>query len=119
MVEAGILSYRVMQFERTEDGLFKRSGTYPADALVTAGTHDLPTVAGFWTGRDLEWRRDLALYPDAGAAAQEAADRRAERRTLIAALMHAGLWPADPWTTTHPLPDRPVLDHHARPAGKR
>src|SRR3546814_2146417 len=46
MVEAGILSYRVMQFERTEDGLFKRSGTYPADALVTAGTHDLPTEIG-------------------------------------------------------------------------
>src|SRR3546814_19229650 len=27
MAEAGILSYRVMQFERTGDGLFKRAGT--------------------------------------------------------------------------------------------
>lgn len=95
MAEAGVLSYRVMQFERVGDGLFKRSQTYPDDALVTVGTHDLPTIAGFWTGRDIEWRRQLGLYPDDETRDAEAGNRTADRRRLVDALIDAGLWPGD------------------------
>lgn len=107
MNAAGILSYRVMQFERVGDGLFARPTTYPEAAMVTAGTHDLPTIEGFWLGRDLEWRRELGLYPDPEAAAGDRDGRRADRRRLIDALIDAGVWPPD-------VPDDEEADETAR-----
>ena len=49
----GILSYRVLIFERRNSGEFKAPAEYPVDALVAVSTHDLPTLAGYWEGRDL------------------------------------------------------------------
>ena len=92
MAAAGVLSYRVLQFERVGDRLFKRSQDYPAAALVTAGTHDTPTLAGFWYGADLAWRQRLGLYPSLEMTEQDAADRIGDRRRLIDALIDAGLW---------------------------
>lgn len=93
MAAAGVLSYRVFQFERVGDGLFRRASDYPAAALVTAGTHDLPTLAGFWTKRDIAWRQQLDLYPSAAMRDEDAAGREADRRRLVDALADAGLWP--------------------------
>ncbi len=59
----GILSYRVLLFERQQSGDFKPPDEYPADSLVTAATHDLPTLAAWWEGRDLALRRELGLFP--------------------------------------------------------
>jgi 4-alpha-glucanotransferase len=87
-----------MMFERVGAGLFRRPRDYPADALVTAGTHDVATVCGFWRGRDLEWRRELGHYPSDASRDDEAAGRIADRRRLIDALIDAGVWPADPPT---------------------
>jgi 4-alpha-glucanotransferase len=91
MQAAGILSYRVLYFERDEDGAFLPPEDYPEQALVTVSTHDLPTLAGFWRGRDLEWRHDLDLHPDADALAETGRRRVEERRALVAALEAAGL----------------------------
>jgi 4-alpha-glucanotransferase len=91
MQAAGILSYRVLYFERDEDGAFVPPEDYPEQALVTVSTHDLPTLAGFWHGRDLEWRRDLDLHPDAEALAKAMRERALERRALVAALVEAGV----------------------------
>ena len=95
MEESGVLSYRVMQFERVGDGLFKRPDAYPASALVTAATHDLPTLTGFWEGCDLEWRRKLNLYPDEEMAANDSRARVADRQRMLDALIDAGLWSPD------------------------
>ena len=95
MAESGVLSYRVMQFERVGDGLFKRPDAYPASALVTAATHDLPTLTGFWEERDLEWRRKLNLYPDEEMATNDSHARVADRRRMLDALIDAGLWSPD------------------------
>lgn len=95
MAEAGVLSYRIFQFERVGDGLFKRPAAYPERALVTAGTHDLPPLAGFWQGRDLEWRRSLNLYPSDEVRDADASARSADRQRLLDALIDAGLWPSD------------------------
>jgi 4-alpha-glucanotransferase len=32
---------------------------YPEAALVSIATHDLPTLAGFWAGRDIEVRQEI------------------------------------------------------------
>ncbi|NNG04337.1 MAG: 4-alpha-glucanotransferase [Inquilinus sp.] len=106
---AGILSYRVLQFERAGDDLFARPATYPEAALVTASTHDLATLAGFWRGRDLDWRRRLSLYPDDAVRDADSAGRIADRRRLIDALVDAGLWPAEPPTDPQTLAFGPEL----------
>ncbi len=111
---ANVLSYRVLRFERYDNGLFRDARGYPRAALVTAGTHDLPTLAGMWTGRDLEWRQKLNLYPDNEAQQQEAASRVRERRLLVDALIHAGLWPAEPPidTDSYPLDEALLVAIH-------
>jgi len=53
-----LLSYRVLWFEKG------RPETYPKNALATATTHDLPTIAGLWSGSDLEMQRRLQLAPN-------------------------------------------------------
>jgi 4-alpha-glucanotransferase len=88
---AGVLSYRLLYFERSKAGGFLGPRSYPANALISVSTHDLPTLAGFWSARDLAWRDRLELWPDGAAAAGAYADRRIGRRRLIAALKRAGL----------------------------
>jgi 4-alpha-glucanotransferase len=53
-----LLSYRVLWFEKG------RPETYPKNALATATTHDLPTIAGLWSGSDLATQRRLHLAPN-------------------------------------------------------
>ena len=66
-----ILSYRLVWFEKTPPA------TYPEQALSAITTHDLPTVAGLWTGADLEAQRRLKLAPnEAGRRRSATASRR-------------------------------------------
>ena len=69
----GILSYRLFYFEKNQRGEFRRNDEYPRQALVSSTTHDLPTLAGFWVGADIEARR-------AAGVLEPARLRRAERR---------------------------------------
>src|SRR5262245_30356890 len=48
LAEHAILSYRVVWFEP------EPPERYPALARAAVTTHDLPTIAGLWTGADLE-----------------------------------------------------------------
>jgi 4-alpha-glucanotransferase len=91
MRTANVLSYRILAFERRDDGSFTPPGEYPALAAASAATHDLATVKGFWLGRDIEWRRRLETYPDKNAETAEAEERRRDRRLLLEALSHEGL----------------------------
>jgi len=61
-----ILSYKVLYFMKhyAGDQSFIAPAEYPEKALVTASTHDLPTLRGFFEGRDLEVRRPLGLYSE-------------------------------------------------------
>lgn len=65
----GVWSYRVALFERTHDGGYRDPQDYPANAIVTFTTHDLPTFAGWLSGRDLDVKRAIGL--DAGEAAHD------------------------------------------------
>jgi len=86
MAAAGLLSYKVLFFERWDSGLFMRPEEYPAQSMVTVSTHDLPTLTGWWTGRDLEWRQELGLYPNEQMGQQERTSRIEDRSLLVAAL---------------------------------
>ena len=61
LAERHILSYRLVWFE---DELPDR---YPSLALAAVTTHDLPTIAGLWSGSDLAAQQRLGLKPDAKA----------------------------------------------------
>jgi len=95
--EAGVLSYRVLYFEKHWQGdqSFKRPEEYPQQCLVTASTHDLPTLQGFWQDRDLQLRAQLDLYPSAQIEQQLRTERENDKARLVAALEQAGLWPAE------------------------
>ena len=86
MARAGLLSYKVLFFERWDSGFFMRPELYPAQSMVTVSTHDLPTLAGWWTGKDLEWRQKLQLYPNEDMGQQERNSRIKDRQLLIDAL---------------------------------
>jgi 4-alpha-glucanotransferase len=91
MQRANVLSYRVAAFERDGEGRLVPPAEYPALAAATAATHDMPTIKGFWLGRDLAWRRQLGLYPDPAAEEGDAEARRRDRRLWLEALAAAGL----------------------------
>ncbi|NMP29999.1 4-alpha-glucanotransferase [Thalassotalea sp. M1531] len=86
MQAAGLLSYKVLYFETWESGLFMRPETYPELSMVTVSTHDLPTLTGWWTGRDLEWRQNLNLYPNEAMGSSDREGRISDRANLLAAL---------------------------------
>jgi len=70
-----VLSYRLLWFEE------KPPRAWPRRALGAVTTHDLPTVAGVWTGEDLRAQQRAGTQPDA--------ERNLELRTRLAAM--AGL----------------------------
>ena len=84
----GVLSYRVLLFERAGDGGFLPPRDYPENALVTAATHDLPTLRGWWEGHDIEVRQRCKLTAD---DERERVERAQDRERLRAALAAAGV----------------------------
>jgi 4-alpha-glucanotransferase len=90
MQRADLLSYRVLYFEREWDGAFKKPEHFPEEALIGISTHDLPTLAGFVAGRDLEWRHRLGPHPDAAGLEAAQNERRHELTQLVQALREAG-----------------------------
>lgn len=59
----GLWSYRVMLFARDNNGRFNPPQSYPAEALATFNTHDLPSFAGWVQGHDLGVKRGLGIDP--------------------------------------------------------
>lgn len=88
----GILSYRLFYFEKHKDGRFKHGWEYPQQALVASSTHDLATMAGFWSGQDIEARRSAGLADEAGSQAQWS-DRRKEKQSMLDVLHAEHLLP--------------------------
>ena len=89
--DSGILSYRLLYFERHGDGRFKHPHEYPQQALVCTTTHDLPTLAGFWSGHDLEIRKGVGLIADDAGFEQQRHQRRLDKERLLQALYETGV----------------------------
>ncbi|HUD95848.1 4-alpha-glucanotransferase, partial [Sphingobium sp.] len=64
---AGLYGMAVLSFCRDEQGAFVPAADYPASAVAMSGTHDVATLAGWWTGRDLEWNRAIGRGGDSEA----------------------------------------------------
>ncbi|TCS39390.1 4-alpha-glucanotransferase [Paucimonas lemoignei] len=82
LADAGLLGIRVLLFERDAER-FRRPEEWSADAIATTATHDLPTIAGWWQGRDIDWRKQLDLLEE-GQSEDEARAARANERAALA-----------------------------------
>ncbi len=85
LAQAGIAGMDVMWFERNR-GSFRTPARWRRDSVSMTTTHDLPTVAGWWRGSDIDVRSTLGL-----AAAGEAEQRQGDRRRLWQAFTAAGI----------------------------
>jgi len=94
MRAAGALGTCVLYFEKNGTGRFRTPADYPELAVASVTTHDLPTLAGYWEGRDIEFRGATGAYTP--AEAERAADvRRQDRAALFRALIDCGLIAAE------------------------
>lgn len=88
-----ILSSRVFYFER-EGERYRPASEYEFAALATANTHDLPPIAGFWTGRDLELRQAAGAIPSDEALEWERGVRARAKRAILERLAAEGALPS-------------------------
>ena len=89
----GILSYRLFYFEQDDQRQFRPPDQYPEQALVSASTFDLPTVAGFWLNRDIENRRAAGLLGDDAMYWRLLAERGGEKQKMLDLLLRLGFLP--------------------------
>jgi 4-alpha-glucanotransferase len=100
----GVLGMRVLWFERDASGDIIPPGDWSAHAAAMTGTHDLPTVAGYWRGRDIDWTWQLGRTSRAGSEAEDRAARAADRRRLWRAFTDAGITAAPEPAADHTPP---------------
>jgi 4-alpha-glucanotransferase len=81
----GVLGTDVLLFSRDADRGFLPPARWRAEAVATTTTHDLPPLAGWRRGRDLDWRGRIEHW-DRETAKAALAQRRDEVRRLDQAL---------------------------------
>lgn len=85
-----IKGMQVLWFQR--DGRrFIAPQKWARTAAAMTTTHDLPTVAGWWMGKDIVWRRRLKLFARRQDAARAAGERKRDRLELWRAFVRAGI----------------------------
>ncbi|MGI4731661.1 MAG: 4-alpha-glucanotransferase [Janthinobacterium lividum] len=91
MEHRAMLGMRVFQFERGDDGAFTPPGRYDRATASMTGTHDLPTVAGWWRGRDIDWTWDLGRSSRSADKAADLAIRGVDKAAFWSAAVTAGV----------------------------
>jgi 4-alpha-glucanotransferase len=95
MAAANILSYRILSFEQDEaSGAFHPPEAYPPLALAVLGSHDLPTLRGWWEGRDIDLKRRYDLLTDEETDWQRALRVR-DKEKLLEVLRAGGMLSGD------------------------
>jgi 4-alpha-glucanotransferase len=77
----GVLSSKVLIFEREDDGRFRSPASYPSLSLATANTHDMSPLAGYWDGRDIDTHVRVGLLPS--SVAERAREERERDRLAL------------------------------------
>ncbi|WP_265517944.1 4-alpha-glucanotransferase [Nitratireductor luteus] len=86
MERADLLGYRIFYFERDETG-FVPPAQWPCSVLACVGSHDTPTLAGWWSGKEIDVRLEIGLYDEAAARSER--DRRRRERHEAIELLHS------------------------------
>ncbi len=81
LADSGVAGMRVLWFER--DGQeFLPPAAWSSDAVAMTSTHDLPTVAGWWQGADIDMRAKFGLLGPGANIEAERRQRAADRQHL-------------------------------------
>jgi len=86
MAGAGVSGMDVLWFQR-ERKSFLPPKKWRRDAVAMTSTHDLPTVAGWWSGADIRTRAKLGLADEP----RETKERKQDRKSLWSAFKKAGV----------------------------
>jgi 4-alpha-glucanotransferase len=81
MNDAGLYSYAVWQFEANHLGDILPADTLPPQSLACFGTHDTPTLSGFWHGTDIDWWKRVGWLSSGDRAARHS--QRAKQRASL------------------------------------
>lgn len=100
----GILGMSVLWFEQNKRGFLAPEKWRP-DSAAMSTTHDLPTIAGWWSGRDLDWKDELDLFPSPENAREARDDRARDKKGLWRAMCRSGAA-----SGSMPPPDSPPVD---------
>ncbi len=76
-------------------GDFRQPESYPSNAFVSVGTHDIAPLKMWWFGYDIELNYEVGLLSDLNEKAEMYHKRETDRKFLLAALDAAGVWPQD------------------------
>ncbi|MGC8778159.1 MAG: 4-alpha-glucanotransferase [Candidatus Caldatribacteriaceae bacterium] len=99
MGKAGILSTKVVYFEKDHSNQPRHPSSYPSFSFVTPNTHDMPPLLGFLQGTDIQIRENLGIFTPG-----EAEKQRKERREFIENLFK--IWREWRWEDATPLWER-------------
>ncbi|MGA8276788.1 MAG: 4-alpha-glucanotransferase [Rhodanobacteraceae bacterium] len=88
MQRLGILGTDVLCFMRNASGAFLAPHEWRPDAVAMTTTHDLPTLAGWWDGNDIDVRAQAGGL-SATAVADERVHRSGDRDQLADAIRNA------------------------------
>jgi 4-alpha-glucanotransferase len=94
LMKKGVFSYRLFYFERDSEQNLRHFSEYPRNALVSITTHDLPTLAGFWSGQDIDLREKIGQL-DEKRAIEFREERTRHKAKIIERLVQDELLAAD------------------------
>ncbi len=96
--ERGLMGMDVLWFARAADQGFRGADNYSASSVAMTGTHDTPTVAGWWSGRDLDWAERCGRFGP-GTSRRDAESVREWDRGM--------LWSTIGGDAPRPAPEKP------------
>ncbi len=108
--QTGIHGMRVLWFERDNQTGFVPSRGWGSSDVAMTSTHDLPTVAGWWKGSDIDVRRQHGRLGDGVDPDMERRQREQDRPRLWSAFVreHVGEGPVPDPADTSPVVDAAV-----------
>ena len=131
LMDHGILSYRVLPFEREwgyqnggSNNAFRHPEEYPLYSTAAPSTHDTPSLASQWTARDVHLKDYLGYFESDQQRDMEFKQYETQRQALNYALHEKGSWQrvggqvvADPSSDTKAVPvkfEEAVADYLGR-----
>ncbi len=100
---AGMMGMEVLWFQRDGER-FMPPWRWSAQAAALSTTHDLPTIAGWWRGRDIDWLEKLGRKSAHGDIGAERRARGDDRAQLWSAMRDAGSAQGAPPPADDPAP---------------
>tara|TARA_Y100001954_G_scaffold239603_1_gene316480 strand:+ start:10510 stop:14739 length:4230 start_codon:yes stop_codon:yes gene_type:complete len=86
-----MLSWKVVFFERNQDGSLCDTRDYPGLSVATLNTHDLPTWNGYWMGIDILDRKQCHRFRRDEDADEALEERKQDRQMILRYLLEHGL----------------------------